>query len=147
MIQRIQSVWLFLAALCNTGLLAFDLYHVTLVNNGVETVTSLKVTDHYPSLLIALTIIALPLFTIFMFKNRKRQRAMTLVSIFGCISFLTMMMMRTNKLNETVTGQGTVTMSYWIGAVLPVIAMIFLFMAIRGINKDEKLVKSLDRLR
>lgn len=147
MIQRIQSIWLLLAALCNAGLLVFDLYHIKVINNGVETINNLKVADHYPSLLLALVIIILPIVAIFMFKKRKQQRAMTLVSILGCISFLTMMMMRVGKLNESYAGQGTATMSYWVGAVLPVLAIIFLFMAMRGINKDEKLVKSLDRLR
>jgi hypothetical protein len=147
MIQRIQSAWLLMAALVNSGLLFFDLYRIKLVANGTETINSLKVTDHYPSLLIALVIIILPLVAIFMYKKRKQQRAMTLVSIFGCLSFLTIMMMRVGKLNDSLSGQGVVTMSYWIGAVLPVLAMIFLFLAIRGINKDEKLVKSLDRLR
>jgi uncharacterized membrane protein len=37
--------------------------------------------------------------------------------------------------------------SYWIGSILPVLAIIFLIMAIRAIRNDEKLVKSMDRLR
>jgi hypothetical protein len=36
---------------------------------------------------------------------------------------------------------------YAFGSVLPIFSLVFLILAIRGINKDEKLVKSLDRLR
>jgi hypothetical protein len=37
--------------------------------------------------------------------------------------------------------------SYWVGAVLPVASLIFLIMAAVAIRKDEKLVRSMDRLR
>lgn len=37
--------------------------------------------------------------------------------------------------------------NYGIGSVLPVAAIILLIIAISGIRKDEKLVRSVDRLR
>ena len=37
--------------------------------------------------------------------------------------------------------------SYWVGAVLPVLSIVFLVLAISGIRRDEKLVRSTDRLR
>jgi hypothetical protein len=39
------------------------------------------------------------------------------------------------------------TGSYQIGALLPVLMVVFYFLAARGIYKDEKLVKSMNRLR
>jgi hypothetical protein len=36
---------------------------------------------------------------------------------------------------------------YKIGFIFPLIAAVFLFLAYRSINKDEQLIKSLDRLR
>jgi hypothetical protein len=39
------------------------------------------------------------------------------------------------------------TGSYWIGSVLPLVADVFLILAILAIRKDENLVKSMDRLR
>jgi peptidoglycan/LPS O-acetylase OafA/YrhL len=146
MIQRIQSIWLLLAALCNAGLFYFDFYRSEILANGVTTVTHLRVNDHYPSLLIALVITVIPLVTIFMFKQRKRQRMMAVLSLVFTIGFISSVIMRVgNVTNDMAPGTGT--SSYWIGAVLPIIAIIFLVMAIRGINKDEKLVKSTDRLR
>ncbi len=145
MIQRIQSVWLLLAALCCLSLFFFDIYHATVMINGTATVQYVRVNDHYPSLLIALVITIMPLGTIFLFKNRKRQRSIAVFGIVAIIGFITMTLSRVTKFN---TDNPTATdASYWIGAVLPAIAIIFLILAIRGINKDEKLVKSLDRLR
>lgn len=145
MIQRIQTVWLLLAGLVNSGLFFFDLYRADIVTDGQTIPHSLRVNDHYPSLLIALVITILPLVTIFMFKNRKRQRLMVVLTLVSCIGFLSSAIMRTgNFMNQALAlTNGT----YWIGSVLPVIAIVFLVLAIRGINKDEKLVKSLDRLR
>lgn len=145
MIQRIQSVWLLLAALVNVALFYFCLYSAHEVVNGIDMTTCLRVNDHYPTMLIALVTIVLPLVTIFMFKNRKQQMRMAILAIIINVGFISAVLMRvgnmTSKMPTPVNG------SYGVGAVLPVIAMIFLFMAIRGIRKDDKLVRSTDRLR
>jgi peptidoglycan/LPS O-acetylase OafA/YrhL len=145
MIQRIQSIWLLLAALTNAGLFYFCLYSGHVMENGADTVKYLRVSDHYPSLLIALVTVLLPLVTIFMFKNRKRQRSMIFVSILVCLSFISMTLIRVNKFTRQVPAPTDTT--YRVAAILPALAIIFLILAIRGISKDEKLVKSLDRLR
>jgi hypothetical protein len=50
-----------------------------------------------------------------------------------------------NKLSTG--GVAIVSASYLPAAFLPVVVIILLFLAVRGIYKDEKLIKSLDRLR
>ena len=145
MIQRKQTIWLLIAAICSIGLFLFDFYHADVMVNGVATIHKIRVNDHYPSLLIALVLVALPLITVFMYKNRKRQKAMSAFAIVANVGFITMSIARVTNFNADTPA--AVNGSYWVGAVIPVISMIFLFMAISGINKDEKLVKSLDRLR
>lgn len=145
MIQRIQSVWLLLAALCCLSLFFFDVYHANIMVNGVATTQYIRVNDHYPSLLIALVITAMPVAAIFMYKIRKRQKAIAIFSIVAIVGFIAMTLSRVTNFNTD--NPTAIDASYWIGAVLPAVAIIFLIMAIRGINKDEKLVKSLDRLR
>ena len=115
------------------------------MENGTDTLKHFNVSGHYPLLLLALVIALLPLVAIFLYKNRKRQRAVSVFCMVANIGFISTVMMRVTTFtakNPTATN-GT----YWIGSVLPVIAIVFLIMAIRGINKDEKLVKSQDRLR
>lgn len=146
MIQRKQTIWLLLAALLNAGVFFFDLYYSSVLLDGVETVKHLRVNDHFPTLLVALVMVLLPFVAIFMFKNRKQQRTMAIVGILSVINFIGLVMMRVNTLNDSLVGTGTG--SYWVGSVLPVISIIFLILAIGGINKDEKLVRSsFDRLR
>jgi peptidoglycan/LPS O-acetylase OafA/YrhL len=145
MIQRIQSVWLLIAALINSGLFYFDLYRGHIITNGVDMLVHLRVNDHFPSLLLALVIVLLPFIAIFLFKNRKQQRGLAMLSIVAVIGFIALMVMRVGNFNNQSPAPTNCT--YWIGAVLPIISIIFIIMAMNGIRKDEKLVKSLDRLR
>jgi len=48
---------------------------------------------------------------------------------------------------EFKTGLNLAKNSWQIGALMPLLMMVFFFLARAGIVKDEKLVKSLDRLR
>ena len=145
MIQRIQSLWLFLAGLLSACLFVTWLYKAHQLTNGMDTEQLIRVNDHYPSLLLAVVMTLLPLVSIFMFKNRKRQRSLTVISILSVIGFLALTLMRVSDFNNNNPDAGSGT--YGLGAILPVAALIFLILAVRGINKDEKLVKSLDRLR
>lgn len=145
MIQRKQSLWLFIAALLNAGVFYFDFYRYHVIENGVDTQKALRVSDHYPSLLIALVMTLLPLVTIFMYAKRKRQVSMTFVSILSIGSFITLALNRVTGISKMVPAP--TNESYWIGAVLPVVAIVFLVLAMIGIRRDEQLVKSVDRLR
>lgn len=148
MIQRKQSLWLFIAALLNSGVLFFDIYHTgntqTMANGAavVNKTEQLRVGNNFPLLIIALVMILIPLITIFMFRNRKRQIRLSAVSIVATLSFLGMALALANKVASASPGG-----SYWLGAILPVISLVFLIMAMAGIRRDEKLVKSVDRLR
>ena len=146
MIQRKQSIWLLLAALLSAGVFYFDLYRVHTQVNGVDTMTALRVSDHFPSLLIALVMCIVPLIAIFMFSNRKLQTRLTTVAIVADLSFIGMVLGRVSKMSD-MAGIQPAQSTYWVGSVLPVVAIVFLIVAIVGIRKDEKLVKSVDRLR
>jgi hypothetical protein len=143
MIQRKQTLWLFLAALLNAGVLYFPLYKYTMVAGSPDLL--LRVSDHYPSLILAVVMIFIPVVTIFLFGNRKQQMRLTIYSIVAELAFIGTLILRTTSLNKQIPAP--ISGSYWIGSILPVIALVLLFMAIAGIRKDEKLVKSVDRLR
>ena len=145
MIQRKQSIWLLIATLLNACVFYFCLYAYHVNENGVDGVKYLRINDHYPSLLIALVMTALPFITIFMFKNRKRQIRMSFAAIISVLAFIGLSLSRVTNLGKLVPPptEG----SYRASAILPVVAIIFLIMAITGIRKDDQLVKSVDRLR
>ncbi len=145
MIQRKQSIWLLIAALCGAGLFYFSLYQYHVTENGIDVVKSLRVNDHYPSLIVAVVTTLLPLVSIFMYTNRKRQVAMSFANVMALCSFISMVLARVTGLDKLVPPPTGV--SYGVGAVLPVVALIFTILAIFGIRRDDKLVKSMDRLR
>ena len=145
MIQRKQSVYLFLAALLNAGVFIFDLYQYHTQVSGIDTLGKVRVNDNFAALLIATLITLLPLITIFLFNTRKRQISLSLVSVLGVFSFIALLLWRVNGVSKMIPPP--TNGSYWIGSVLPVISLVFLIMAIMGIRSDEKLVKSVDRLR
>ena len=146
MIQRKQTLWLFLAALLSAGVFYFDLYTAHIMLNGAYTVFHLRTSDHFPSLLLALVMCALPLISIFMFQHRKRQVNLTMISMVATAGFIALVLWR---VADFVGKQAMAPASstYWIGSILPVISFVLLVLAIVGVRRDEKLVKSSDRLR
>ena len=152
MIQRIQSVWFFLASLVN-GLLflpSIKLYKdLTPGGGGIPGMASavgrteyLSATTSLPLMLLAAVITLVPLVAIFLFKRRKSQRGMGGMAIVGVIAFISTMLM---LVGNTTKHPGD---AYLVpGPVLPVMGMVFVILALRGVRKDEKLIKSLDRLR
>jgi hypothetical protein len=145
MIQRKQTIWLLLAAILNALLFYFDLYRANMMENGIAVIQHLRINDHYPSLLVAIIITVLPLIAMFMYKARSRQKSLVLLSMVATIGFIALVLMRVSNYNNGTSAP--VSGTYWIGAVLPVLSFILLIMALSGIRKDEKLIKSLDRLR
>ncbi len=145
MIQRIQTVWLLLAAVANALLFHFAYYKAIFMANGAERIEYLRATNHVPSLLVLVVVVLLPLVAIFSFKNRKRQNRMAVLSMVANIGFHALMIMRVSNIKNgtTIPADG----AYQIGFFFPTVAILFLFLAIKGIKKDEKLIKSLDRLR
>jgi hypothetical protein len=146
MIQRIQSLWLFLAALLNAGILCFDLYRANIMQAGVASVQHIRANDHYPLFIIAILTVIGPLISIFMFGNRKKQRRMTVFSLVATISFVAAALTRVNS-DIVALVPAPIDGSYWVASVLPIVSLFMLVLALRGIGKDDKLVKSLDRLR
>jgi len=155
MIQRIQSIWLFFATACIFSLFLFPYLQVL---NPDGSASLIKVTGVYQSiagqqvqtepflaLTIATVVLALiPFVFIFMFKDRKKQVILSYLAIVLVIGF-------SFWLIQTAKGVlGSVQLgaeNYGIGSMLPSIAIIFIILAIRGMKKDDRLIKSADRLR
>ena len=149
MIQRIQTVWLLLASLFSATLF-LDWYtgyiYKADVQQGIGSVVSyLRVTDFFPLLIIAVAMTIMPLQAVFFFKNRKRQKSIGWLSLLVSVGFIAVSLMHVENFKNTspMPKNG----SYQAGVVIPAIVIVFIVFAISGIRKDEKLVKSMDRLR
>ena len=136
MIQRIQSVYLFLS-IVTTGALPFLFSLWTLENGDVY---------FFMSNMIYVVIFGLStsssILSILNFKKRKQQFVLNRLNIILNLILLGLFVYRTLNLS----GETTVSEN-GIGIYLPILAILLLVLANRAIKKDEDLVKSVDRLR
>ena len=157
MIQRIQSIWLLLTAVVILGLFLFPyLNYIDLVGLGKQlyvtgsyTAVNNEVVKQESYLLQTVATVLLgfvPLFTIFQYKNRKLQLKLIFIEIILiCLFAVWLFMSASNTLSLISQSFGAANIG--VGFFLLPVAIIFLSMAIGGIRKDEKLIKSADRLR
>lgn len=156
MIQRIQTVYLFLATLALLALYLFPLIHTVNINGTISNVSIQGVYQElaegrlYSVEFIAIKILTapvalLPLAIIFFYKNRKQQVALCYSTILVIIGF-------SFWIAQTVKGvvPGGLQIEFssmGIGMFLSSIAIILVILALKAIQRDEKLVRSADRLR
>ena len=141
MIQRIQSVWLLLAAIAASLTLQFSFYSGNIVLDGAaKQFMRFTAKSHTLLTILSAGVGIAALIAIFLFKDRKMQFRIVLISMLVAILNIVLFFLESKKF---VPGEG----SYDLTAIFAIIVPVFLFMAMRGIRRDDKLVKSLDRLR
>ena len=84
--------------------------------------------------------------TIFLYKNRKLQMKLVSITIALLFAFIAVIFFYYSPVIEKKLSVATEYVKC-IGIYLPIVSFLFLVLAFRGINKDEKLVQSIDRLR
>lgn len=137
MIQRIQSVWLLLAAICVFATYKLPFYSGTHPKfPGV--VYELNGRENFLLMLTTFVTGGLAAVIIFLFKQRSLQLKLCVLGILleAILIFLYY------RATQTFTS-GT----YALWAILHSVIVICFFMAAKAINKDEKLIKESDRLR
>ena len=137
MIQRLQSIWLFLAAVCVFLTLKFSTYVGT--NKDLIPSSFLNGIATLPLIFVTLAVGILTLITIFLYKNRKLQLRLTILAVLLEAGLIFLYY----KEIQTFIGKGT----FSIYAILHVGVVVFLILAARGINSDNKLIKDSNRLR
>ncbi len=140
MIQRIQSVFLLLAAACMGGLFKLPYLSSQEAASPYFEDKQFNIQDHTFLLVLTIAAIVLSLITIFLFNNRKLQKSIALLPLMCAMASLGFVF------GKMSTFKG-VEHSYAAGFVLPVITGILCVLAFGFINKDDKIVKSMDRLR
>lgn len=158
MIQRSQSIYLFLAAIA--GLLTFFLAFSHFLSSGVKLaeyaafgvfnvqsdLVEMSGPFLFPTWVMSLFATLIPALAIFMFKKRPVQLQFTRLGFLINLGFIVYLFFATDSIHAQLYSE-RVEILYHAGFYMPVIAIAFLFLAMRGIKKDEALVKSLDRIR
>jgi hypothetical protein len=132
MIQRIQTVWLFLIALLNAGMLLLPIVR----GEAVEFSRGFLDAEAGIAVLLAVT-------TIFLYKRRPLQ-------VKCCYGLLLLQVAWYASLYLAVPameGDAIFATAWNFPVLFPLISLVSSGFAIRAIQKDEKLVRSLDRIR
>ncbi len=150
MLQRIQTLFLLIAEVLITLMFFMPLAQF-IIDNKVYNFDyrAIQMPGAEPlfktySLAVLLTVILLLIFiTIFLYKNRRLQMRLCIYNILLNIGFYGLFYFYYHQ----VVSINKLTYSFEIASVFPLITIILLWLAFRGIRKDDLLVKSVDRIR
>jgi hypothetical protein len=138
-LQRIQSVYLFLASLVGSSLFLLPFASGPIEAQGVLSDGYLNINDNIGLIILTVLVVVLSLATIFLYNNRILQmnlgklNILVTLGLFGFAAYL----FYTIQTIATLSG----------GLFMPILVVVFVVLANKNINKDEKLVKDSNRLR
>lgn len=144
MIQRIQSLWLLLAAIAAFLSLTLPFYNIVSIVQPDALTSGGAPNDDYtgasnvPILLLTIITGLLSFVTIFLYKNRSLQLKLTVGSLILVVGIIALYFLEMRK-----DSNARISLFCIVTIVIPAL----LFLAARGIYNDNKLVKSADRLR
>jgi uncharacterized membrane protein YbhN (UPF0104 family) len=158
MIQRIQTIYLFLAALCITLQLFFPTFIILKEIEGETTETMFYLSQGFFAKIIFVLLALSPVVGLMLYKSRGKQLMITRLGLISymllAIGFILIAFLGKDYLieqsimeSETIIPEAVYRIGNGLSYYLMFVAVTFMLLAIRGIRADEKLVKSLDRLR
>ncbi|MEN8811068.1 MAG: DUF4293 domain-containing protein [Flavobacteriales bacterium] len=151
MIQRIQSIYLTVAAIAMALTLVFPFATYSIVTgnfvyDSFGFVGAKDLSFFLPVIFPIVISILLSLVSIFSFKKRKRQLLFNKLNFLVIMISIVFVFVNFNQIESTFSLLPE-NMNYGIGFFFPIIAFVAIIMANRSINQDEKLIKSMDRIR
>lgn len=141
MIQRVQTVWMLLASALGFVSLETSFYSGHRIKDAIPKPVIFITGSYNILLIVCTTAFAIMVFiNIFLYKNRKLQIRIGIFSLL--LSILTI-----GLYFWQIKSFVALESSYDLTSVIPFAIPILLILAIKGIYKDEKLVKDANRLR
>lgn len=105
----------------------------------------------WPLVVLAIVVMAVAVAAIFMFKNRVLQmRVVAIGFLLNVVYVFLVFFWAVDAYGKTMAqamGGNDPTVSWFVGAYAPIVAIVFFILAHRGIKKDEAKVRAADRLR
>ena len=138
MIQRQQTLWLLLAAVASFLTFKFPFYSGQIVEENNRVFKELESGSNFILLALTILVLLLAVIAIFLFKDRKTQIKLTIAGTVVSIGMLIKYFVEVKKFE---TGNFALT------SIFSFLILISFILATRGIWRDSKLVKSLDKLR
>lgn len=151
MIQRIQSVYLLIAAvfmflfylfpiaIFTTDAFAFEFFncHITHPENLEPPVALL------PLAILPFLSLLFSLLSVFLFKNRKLQIRINKLNILLLVLVIVAVAFYFVRINNLLEG----TVAYGFSGIFPLVTLVLVFMANKAIRRDDNLVRAADRIR
>jgi hypothetical protein len=141
MIQRIQTLWLFLSTACAAIFIFLPVYKGVFLNGTWQAVS---ISENLFLLSGATVSGCIGLITIFLFKKRKVQKRLIILNILLTIGVFVAQYYLIEIYKKDI---GIVQGDWQMTAILPLFILVFHVFAYRGIAADEKLLSSADRMR
>jgi len=149
MIQRIQTIYLFIAFLAS-AILFFNIpFAVFQITSPVNVDLPFNLMSKYqnvttlPLIILNALVVGLSFAAILMYNKRILQLRITMFSFLANIIFIIVLFFTADSLQKHLNVETT----YKYGSFIPLVILILLILASKAIKKDEKLVKDTDRLR
>ncbi len=137
MLQRIQTIWLFLAGVAALATLKLP-YYVGIQDPLIPYHELSGVNGGLFIMLVTITVAVVALVAVGLYKNRITQLRLSVTGI-----VLEVLLIFFYYRQVSAFTQGT----YALTSLLHLLIVLFFVLAARAINKDEKMVKDSDRLR
>jgi hypothetical protein len=157
MLQRIQTVYLMLAFIAsallfsklpiaifqlpNIGDIPFNI--ISKFQNPDLSQDLFTNVNTLPLMLINGALVLLTFIPVLLYRNRPLQFRLTMFGFLASVILIIVMFFTADSMQN----QLKVEAQYKLGAILPLISMVFLILASKAIRKDERLIKNSDRLR
>ncbi|HRQ51723.1 MAG TPA: DUF4293 family protein [Agriterribacter sp.] len=138
MLQRMQTIWLLLAAVFSFFTLRFPVYNGNKLVNGISEYNMLSAVSSLFLITLALAAGLVALIAVFLYKNRPMQQKLCFT---GLLLFMISAVLYYMQIKSFAEG----AFSLW--SVFYFLIPVCFILAMRGIYRDQKLVKSIDRLR
>jgi heme exporter protein D len=155
MIQRVQTIYLVIVKLFAILFLFLPLGKI-INNTEAASVSLLSINEQdyfgahieyvwlrYVVIAIAVMILALTVVVIFSYKNRRKQIKFDQMNLILHILLISMAFFYV----DFIKAYTELPFNFGIAIIFPIISMVLILIANRAIKKDEKLVRSTDRLR
>jgi hypothetical protein len=151
MIQRIQSLYLFLAAVALGLIFFFPLANLSnsqdiIIFNvtGFSKFSILEKIPTWPIMVINLLSLLITIIVIGLFKKRPLQIKLIRIALMLNLGFIALTYF---VYGDHLANQIKMQINYDMGSIFPLVALIFHVLAMYATNKDERLIKSIDRIR
>ena len=153
MIQRIQTLYLFIAFVLMLLLFFFPLAEILsgegqlytfrfdgLYYAGHETVYIQTV----PPIILLSVIVAINFISIFLYRQRITQMRINFINLILMLGYAGLVYFYVRDFSTTLDSE---VVTYKLFDAFPFVSAIFTYLAIRAIGKDEALIRSIDRIR